>query len=170
MRISVNYCKRHSAKKSVDFTVEYLASGYFYGRLPDKHFKKSRYGKVKLTDSTRKYLCRVVGLYNHKKKKKKKKEKKKAIHVVCYRTMPDFWKCLRAPVKWTGNGLADGCQLFYHKIYGYFYSAERKKPLHNWLILSRFVFEDKMTKYYSVWPITSFSAPYVILRHLMPKY
>ena len=63
-----------------------------------------------LTDSTKKYLCRIVGLYD------------KNNNVLCYRSVPDSIKCLRAPVK-TGNGLAAGCQLFYRKIYGYFYSV-----------------------------------------------
>ena len=66
-------------KKPVDFTVKYLASGcqffyrYFYGRLPVEHFYKSRYSRVMLTDSTRKYLRRIIGLYDKKEKKKKKK-------------------------------------------------------------------------------------------------
>ena len=57
---------------------------------------------------------------------------------ICYPTVPDSCKCLRAPVKkkkkremdWqlkknkkTGNGLAAGCQLFYRKIYGYFFAV-----------------------------------------------
>ena len=40
----------------------------FYGRLPVEHFLISRYDRVMLTDSTRKYLCRIVGLYDKKKK------------------------------------------------------------------------------------------------------
>ena len=34
-----------------------------------------------------------------KKKQKKKKKKKKNNNVLCYRSVPDSWKCLRAPVK-----------------------------------------------------------------------
>ena len=55
----------HTVKKSVDFTVKYLGAWhYYYGRLLVKHVKKSRYGRVMLTDSTRKYLCRVEGLFD----------------------------------------------------------------------------------------------------------
>ena len=56
-----------TVKKSVDFTVKYLAFGYqffyryFYGRLPVEHVQKSRYGMVMITDSTLNYLCRIVG-------------------------------------------------------------------------------------------------------------
>ena len=70
-------------KKSVDCTVKYLASGckffyrYFNGRLPIEHFQKSRYGRVMLTDSTLKYLCRIVGLSD------------KNNNVFCYRSVPD---------------------------------------------------------------------------------
>ena len=39
-------------------------------------------------------------------------------------------KCLRAPVKITGNGLAAGCQLFYRKIYGYFLQCKRVTVLY----------------------------------------
>ena len=60
----VEYCK----KKSVDFTVNtrHLAANYFFGRLLVEHFQKSRYGRVMLTDNTRKYLCMVEGLYDQK--------------------------------------------------------------------------------------------------------
>ena len=62
----------YTVKKSVDFTVKYLASGcqftyrYSYVRLPVEHFQKSRYDGVMVTDSTRKYLCKVEGLYDQK--------------------------------------------------------------------------------------------------------
>ena len=53
-----------------------------------------------LTDSTRKYLRRIVGLYDKKKQNN---------NVLCYRSVPDSWKCLRVPVnnngKWTGSWL-----------------------------------------------------------------
>ena len=56
-----------------------------------------------LTDSTRKYLCRIVGLYDKKKKKKKNN------NVLCYRSVPDSLKCVRVIVKnngkWTGSWL-----------------------------------------------------------------
>ena len=83
----------YTVKKSVDFTVKYLESGcqffyrYFYGRLSVEHFWKSRYGWVMLTHSTRKYLCRIVGLYD--KNKKKKKKRKKNNNVLCYCSVPD---------------------------------------------------------------------------------
>ena len=88
-------------KKSVDFKVKYLqpaASRFpviFYRRLLVEHFKKSRYGRVMLTDNTRKYLCRVYGLYDQKQ-----------YMSYCYSTVPGFLKCLRAPIKngkWTGS-------------------------------------------------------------------
>ena len=41
-------------------------------------------------------------------------------------TVPDSLKCLRAPVKITGNRLAAGCQLFYCKIYGYFLQCMKR--------------------------------------------
>ena len=65
-----------------------------------------------LTVSTRQYLCRIEGLYDQNN-----------IPFFCYRTVSDSWKCLQAPVKITGIGLAAGCQLFYCKINEYFCSA-----------------------------------------------
>ena len=59
-------------KKSVDYTVKYLVSGcqftcrHFYGRHLVEHFKKSRYGRVMLTNNTREYICRIEGLYDPK--------------------------------------------------------------------------------------------------------
>ena len=53
-----------------------------------------------LTDSTRKYLCKIVGLYDKK-------------TIMSFATV----LCL---IPENGNGLAAGCQLFYRKIYGYF--------------------------------------------------
>ena len=61
-----------------------------------------------LTDSTRKYLSRTVGLYD------KKKTIMSFDTVLCL--IPK--KCLRAPVENNGNWTAAGCQLFYRKIYG----------------------------------------------------
>ena len=43
--------------------------------------------RVMSTDSTRKYFCMIVGLYD------------KNNNVLCYRSVPDPCKCLRAPVK-----------------------------------------------------------------------
>ena len=54
-----------------------------------------------LIDNTRKYLCRVKGLYDQKQ----------------YMIPENIYGRLQ---KITGNGLAAGCQLFYRKIYGYF--------------------------------------------------
>ena len=43
----------------------------------------------------------------------------KIIPVLFYATPHDYaYKCLRASVKITENGLATGCHLFYHEIYG----------------------------------------------------
>ena len=67
-----------------------------------------------LTDSTRKYLCKVEGLYDQK-------QYMSFATVLCL--IPE--NVLRAPVKITVfvtvNGLAAGWQLLYRKIYGYFY-------------------------------------------------
>ena len=58
----------YTVKTSVDFTVKYLAtscqsiSRYFYGRLLVEHFYKSRYGRVMLTDNTRKYFVGFKGI------------------------------------------------------------------------------------------------------------
>ena len=99
-----NY-KNIQCKKSVDFTAKYLAtscqsiSRCFYGRLLVEHFYKSIYGRVMLIDNTRKYLCRVKGLYDQKQ----------------YMIPENIYGRLQ---KITGNGLAAGCQLFYRKIYG----------------------------------------------------
>ena len=77
------YVIMYTVKKSVDFTVNYLASGcqffyrYFNGRLPVEHFKTSQYGRVMLSDNTRKYLYMIVGLYD------------KNSYVICYRSVPD---------------------------------------------------------------------------------
>ena len=65
---------------------------------------------VMLTDSTRKYLCRIVGLY----------DKKKPIMIMSFVAVlclisENFYGRL---YKITGNGLAAG------KIYVYFYSEE----------------------------------------------
>ena len=72
-----------------------------------------------LTDSTREYLRRIVGLYD-------KKKKKIIIIIMSFATVlclipENVYGCLYII---TGNGLAAGCQLFYHKIYGQFYSVE----------------------------------------------
>ena len=60
-----------------------------------------------LTDSTREYLRRIVGLYD-----------KKKIIIMSFVTV----LCL-IPENVYGC-LAAGCQLFYRKIYGQFYSVE----------------------------------------------
>ena len=72
-----------------------------------------------LTDSIRKYLCKIVGLYD------------KNNNVLCFRSVPDSCKCFRAPVKIRGNGLAAGCQLFYCKIYRYFLQCNVEGTLCN---------------------------------------
>ena len=60
-----------------------------------------------LTDSTRKYLCRVEELYDQK-------QYMSFATVLCL--IPE--NVLRVPVKVTVNGLTADCQLFYRKIYG----------------------------------------------------
>ena len=53
----------------------------------------------------------------------------------CYRTVPDLGKCLRVPVKIKGNGLAAGCQLYYHKICGNFLQCGKLMiNLVNWVV------------------------------------
>ena len=69
-----------------------------------------------LSDSTRKHLCRIVGLYDKKKKKQKKKTIMSFATVLCL--IPENVYGRLSKIK--GNGLAAGCQLFYRKIYGYF--------------------------------------------------
>ena len=61
-----------------------------------------------LTDSTRKYLCRIVGLYD-------KKPIMSLATVLCL--SPENVDVHLYEI--TGNGLAAGCQLFYRKIFGY---------------------------------------------------
>ena len=66
---------------------------------------------VMLTDSTRKHLCRVEGLYDQ--------NNTNPLLPYCAR----FLKMFQAPVKIAGNGLAAGCQLFYRKSSDIFCSA-----------------------------------------------
>ena len=62
-----------------------------------------------LTDSTRKYLCRIVGLYD-------RKTQMSFATVLCLIPENVYGRLQKI----TGNGLATGRQLFYRKIYGYF--------------------------------------------------
>ena len=115
----------HTVKKSVDFTVK--IPGIWLPVLLPLVLRASylntcrtfyRYGRVMLTDNTRKYLCRIEGLYD--------KKKKKIIIIMSFATVrcliPEMFTgaCKKNNGKWAG---AD-CQLFYRKTYGIFYSAD----------------------------------------------
>ena len=76
-----------------------------------EHFSKSRYDRAMLTDSTRKYLCRIVGQYD---KKKTIMSFATVLCLVLGGVFGRLWEIAE-------NGLAAGCRVFYRKIYGYFY-------------------------------------------------
>ena len=63
----------YTVKKSIDFTVKYLASGcqfFFFTRVYQQNiFRNQDMVGLMLTDSTRKYLYRIIGLYEKKKNK-----------------------------------------------------------------------------------------------------
>ena len=116
----------------LDFTVKRtLAFGcqftcrYFYGHLLVEDFSKSRYGRVMLTDGTRKYLCR-------------KAIWPKTIHVLSYCVwfLKMFTGACKNNGKWTSSLLLAKIR----KIYGY--SLQCTLRLHRNVLIKYYNFKD----------------------------